>query len=132
MFFVKTRQQSGKVVRTVITDENVFTDCPECGSELPVDLVELFADCECDFFSTRVYCASCSKNRRNKRHRFMNGMQITTEALALLADSLCDAGQGEFVKMVFDEFEIEELHELMPHQHEAFAKSLAELVADVL
>jgi hypothetical protein len=58
----------------------------------------------------------------------MDGMQVTTEALALLADSLCEAGYGEFVKMVFDEFEVNELHELTPGQREPFAKALTELV----
>lgn len=60
MFYVK--QDFGYAeVKTEITDENVFTICPECGRELNVDLVELFRDGESDLCSTSVLCSVCSK-----------------------------------------------------------------------
>ena len=31
MFYIKTRKPNGKTIRTEITDENVFTRCPDCG-----------------------------------------------------------------------------------------------------
>ena len=49
MFYIKTKQHSGKMVSTEITDENVFTRCPECGREMPVDLAEIFADAKARF-----------------------------------------------------------------------------------
>ena len=42
MFYIKTKLPDGKTVKTDVTDENVFTRCPECGKEIGVDLAELF------------------------------------------------------------------------------------------
>ena len=44
MFYLKTQMPNGGVAKTEITDENVYTRCPDCGRELPVDLVEVFSD----------------------------------------------------------------------------------------
>jgi hypothetical protein len=41
MFYVKTRINEETDLTTDITEENVFTRCPDCGAELRVDLPEL-------------------------------------------------------------------------------------------
>lgn len=63
MFFVKTRIDDNTVLTTKITDENVFTHCPDCGAEVQVDLAELAEDGELDLFGTSVCCPECSKRR---------------------------------------------------------------------
>jgi hypothetical protein len=60
MFYVKQNFGYAEVT-TEITDENVFTRCPECDKEIAVDLVELFSDGEGDLFSTTCLCRECSK-----------------------------------------------------------------------
>ena len=63
MFFVKTRIDDSTVLTTEITDENVFTHCPDCGAEVQIDLAELAEDGELDLFGTSVCCPECSKRR---------------------------------------------------------------------
>lgn len=63
MFFVKTRIDNNTVLTTEITDENVFTHCPDCGAEVQIDLAELAEDGELDLFGTSVCCPECSKRR---------------------------------------------------------------------
>jgi hypothetical protein len=67
MFYVKTQLSDGMTVKTEITDENVFTNCPACGVEVPIDIAELFSDGEGDLFGTSVYCVDCSKRRAEKK-----------------------------------------------------------------
>lgn len=122
MFYIKTNLASGKTIRTDITDENVFTRCPECGRELSVDLEELFSDSECDLFSTAVVCCACTKKRRK--------IEITADGLALLSDVLCNAGYGEQIFGLFERFDIEAVHELVPEQYEPFADALYELATE--
>ena len=63
MLFVKTRIDDSTVRTTEITDENVFTHCPDCGAEVQIDLAELAEDGELDLFGTSVCCPECSKRR---------------------------------------------------------------------
>ena len=58
----------------------------------------------------------------------MDGMKISIDGLALLADALCKAGNGELVEYLFNEYEIKELHELSPAQYEPFADAISGLV----
>ena len=44
MFYVKTQLTEETTLTTEITDENVFTRCPRCGSEISVDLADILAD----------------------------------------------------------------------------------------
>ncbi len=60
MFYVKTEIAEGVTIRAGITDENVFTTCPECGREHQVDLATIE---ELDLCGTVVYCGECSKRR---------------------------------------------------------------------
>lgn len=62
MFYVK--YQNGECsVKAEITDENVFTTCPQCGREIQVDLQEMFASGDFDLCGTAVFCAECSEGR---------------------------------------------------------------------
>lgn len=127
MFYIKTKLPSGKVVRTDITDENVFTSCPGCGRELPVDLAELFSDGEGDLFSTNIFCAACTTKKRNEKSRHIDGLTITADGLALLSDVLCQSGYVEQVYDLFDRFEIEAVQKLTPEQYRPFANALSDL-----
>lgn len=61
MFYVKSQINEDAHIKIDITDENVFCTCPKCGTEVLVDLVEVFQDGESDLFGTDVYCTECSK-----------------------------------------------------------------------
>ncbi len=61
MFYVKEQLNGAMEVSIGINDENVFCRCPHCGSEVQVDLVDVFADGEIDLFGTAVLCDSCSR-----------------------------------------------------------------------
>ena len=129
MFYIKTREPGARVVRTEITDENVYTRCPDCGRELPIDLAEVFSDGEGDLFSTSIICSACTQ-KRGKRRTHLAGLKISIDGLALLSDTLCHAGYGEEVRGVFDDFEIESISDLDPEQYEAFANTLKSLAAE--
>ena len=129
MFYLKTKLANGKVVKTDITDENVFTCCLECGRELPIDLVEVFSDGEGDLFSTSIVCSTCAKKRAEKR-RHNDGIKITVDGIALLSDMLCQAGYSAQVRDLLDEYEIEAVQELAPEQYELFADALKALLAE--
>ena len=129
MFYLKTKLANGKVIKTDITDENVFTCCLECGRELPIDLVEVFSDGEGDLFSTSIVCSTCAKKRAEKR-RHNDGIKITVDGIALLSDMLCQAGYSAQVRDLLDEYEIEAVQELAPEQYELFADALKALLAE--
>ena len=129
MFYLKTKLANGKVVKTDITDENVFTCCLECGRELSIDLVEVFSDGEGDLFSTSIICSACTKKRSEKR-RHNSDIKITVDGLTLLSDTLSRAGYGEQVHALFDEYEIEAVQELVPDQYEPFAAALKALATE--
>ena len=129
MFYLKTKLANGKVVKTDITDENVFTCCLECGRELPIDLVEVFSDGEGDLFSTSIICSTCAKKRAEKR-RHNDGIKITVDGIALLSDMLCQAGYSAQVRDLLDEYEIEAVQELAPEQYDPFADALKALPAE--
>lgn len=129
MFYLKTKMPNGEVVKTDITDENVYTRCPDCGRELPVDLVEIFSDGKGDLYSTSIVCSACTKQRGAKRTH-LDGIKITVDGLALLSDTLCRAGYCKEVRDLFDEFEIDSVSNLAPGQYEPFAEALKNLAAD--
>ena len=64
MFYTKTTIND-TTIKTEITDENVFTICPECGREHAVDLQAILCGGDADLLSTSVYCAECTEKRRN-------------------------------------------------------------------
>lgn len=61
MFYINGNCPNGKGFSIEITDENVFTCCPNCGRELSVDLAKLFSEGEGDLFSTHVVCCECEQ-----------------------------------------------------------------------
>ena len=63
MFYVKAQIGEGTQVTAEITAENVFTHCPDCGTELQVDLSELAANENFDLYGTGIYCSRCSTKR---------------------------------------------------------------------
>ena len=63
MFYVKAR---GRKIN--LSEDNIFTRCPECGREHAVDLVSIFEGGKSDFYSTYVHCQDCSEKRlKNER-----------------------------------------------------------------
>ena len=50
MFYVKEQLGDTVEVSIEINDENVFCRCPSCGSEVQVDLAEVFSDGDGDLF----------------------------------------------------------------------------------
>ncbi|MCM1062822.1 MAG: hypothetical protein NC452_21485 [Eubacterium sp.] len=67
MFYVKTKNNEETAITTELTDENVFTHCPECGKEIAIDLYEIFSDGG-DLFGTAVYCSEeCHQKTINKK-----------------------------------------------------------------
>ncbi|AWW25968.1 hypothetical protein DOZ58_04490 [Acetobacterium sp. KB-1] len=67
MFYVKEQLNDAIEVSIEINDENVFCRCPHCGSEVQVDLANVFADGEIDLFGTSVLCDNCSKEWKRGR-----------------------------------------------------------------
>lgn len=68
MFYVKEKLNDTVGISIEINDENVFCRCPHCGSEVQVDLAEVFADGKVDLFGTSVLCDSCSKKLAGGKH----------------------------------------------------------------
>lgn len=62
MFYVKTKINEETTITTELTDENVFTICPECGKEFEIDLYDVFSN-DGDLYSTAIYCTECSAKR---------------------------------------------------------------------
>lgn len=66
MFYVKSQLDESTTLLTEITDENVFTRCPDCGQEVSVGLNDVIDDeGQLDLFGTGVCCAECSRKRWN-------------------------------------------------------------------
>lgn len=49
-----------------IEDDNVFTQCPRCGKEMPVDLDDAVIDGTLDLYGTSWYCERCTKKVRKE------------------------------------------------------------------
>lgn len=67
MFYVKQSISEDAEIRIDITDENVFTVCPECGKETSVDLTTTFSGIDWDLLGTSVYCEKCTNKRLAER-----------------------------------------------------------------
>lgn len=66
MFYVKTKLANGVILRSEITNENVYTTCPLCGREHSIDLEDVLTDG--GLYGTQVYCTKCS-HKRKTAHR---------------------------------------------------------------
>ena len=69
MFYVKTPLSEDSVITTNITDDNVFTRCPDCGKELHIDLNDMIEDGEINLEYTTVCCEDCYDKRFKKVFR---------------------------------------------------------------
>lgn len=65
MFYIKKEVGNDIEVKIDLYDDEIFTQCPECGKEILVDtemLIDVLSDG--DFLGTSVYCEKCSEKRR--------------------------------------------------------------------
>lgn len=70
MFYVKTPLSASTAIVTEITDENVFTRCPDCGAELCIDLNDVIdGNGQLDLYGMGVCCPECSRARWKAAHR---------------------------------------------------------------
>ena len=65
MLYVKAKTDEAEI-KVVITDENVYTVCPDCGKEHMVDIIDLCENGDFDLYGTSVYCPECGKKRRKE------------------------------------------------------------------
>ncbi|WP_298030053.1 hypothetical protein [uncultured Dysosmobacter sp.] len=61
MFYVKGRGE-----KINLDYENVFTRCPICGKEFPVDIAELLSGGDVDLYGTSIYCPECAERDGNR------------------------------------------------------------------
>ena len=130
MFYIKSQQPNGKTFKTEITDENVFTRCPECGCELPVDLAELLSSGEVDLFSSTVVCARCTDKKMSRSAGIK--VPLTLMDMIRLENTLMKAGHCVDVQGLYDYYAIEDLEELSPYYLAEFGNALAKLVLDLV
>lgn len=69
MFYVKTQLSAETTLTTEITKKNVFTRCPRCGSEIAVDIIEIFSNCGGDLVDMPLLCVDCSRKLRSDLRR---------------------------------------------------------------
>ncbi|PKR86126.1 hypothetical protein [Heyndrickxia camelliae] len=63
MFYVKTKINDHVEIKIDLYEDEIFTQCPDCGVEQEVDnqtLISVLED-DGDFASTSIYCADCSQ-----------------------------------------------------------------------
>ena len=65
MFYTKTTI-GNTTIKTEINDETVFTRCPHCGVEIPVDLQAHFAAGDFDLCGTSIFCGNCAEFARRE------------------------------------------------------------------
>ena len=88
MFYLKTELAEGVALETEITDENVFTRCPECGAKVPVDLAAFVGDEDFDLYGMGVYCDDCAKAMAGDSDPFAF---VPEEARGCMSDEELDA-----------------------------------------
>lgn len=63
MFYIKTQINDSIELKVDLYDDQIFTQCPNCGKEMQVEsekIPEIFKDGG-DFASTSFFCSECSK-----------------------------------------------------------------------
>lgn len=74
MFYVKTLLGANTAIVTEITDENVFTRCPDCGAEICIDLNDVIdEDGQLNLYGLGVCCPECSRARWKAAHTKCEG-----------------------------------------------------------
>lgn len=62
MFYVKTNISDDVEIKVDLYDDEIFTQCPKCGKEIPVETEDLkLVLKDGDFASSSLYCEECSK-----------------------------------------------------------------------
>lgn len=61
VFYVKQKISDECSITIDITDENIYTKCPGCGTEIQVDISEVFEDGG-DLYGTHIFCKKCSED----------------------------------------------------------------------
>jgi len=69
MFYVKAKLSPDVILIAKVRNDNIYTRCPDCGEELPVDLDELIHNDQIDLDNTKVYCLHCFYRRCKETHR---------------------------------------------------------------
>lgn len=123
MFYTKSKLPGGRTVKTEITDESVFTKCPECGREIPVDLAEILFDGEGDLFSTHIICSRCTAKRSDAVTA-----PLTYDGLVWLEHVLSHSGYEDEIPALLDAFSADALEDLNPDEYSDFGNALAKMV----
>lgn len=66
MFYVKAKLNEDCEINIDLTDENIYTRCPDCGCEFAVDIV---GDPDVDLYGTQICCSECSRKRQETKHK---------------------------------------------------------------
>ncbi|MEA4824089.1 MAG: hypothetical protein VB111_08265 [Clostridiaceae bacterium] len=124
MIYTKTKLKDGAVVCGPVTAKTTYTRCAVCGKEIQMDLRELILAGAQDPYDTEVNCADCTD-------RMMHTSNINFDAVALLVEAFSDMGYGAALRELFDSFDIEDVHELIPEECELFVDDLLDKVMEV-
>ena len=128
MFYIKTRKPNGHVVRTGITDENVFTLCPECGRETSVSLPEILSDGVDALFPADIICAGCALAKTKGHLEARIKVPLTHDGIAWLVDVMESSGFSQGLVRLYDRFGIGAPADLDPCDYAEFGKALAQMV----
>jgi hypothetical protein len=63
MLYVKTKLNDQFEIKVELYEDEIITNCGNCGKELPVEpeeIAEIISN-GCDFVGTTFYCEDCSK-----------------------------------------------------------------------
>ena len=114
MIYTKSRLPGGRTVKIELTDKNVFTNCSECGCEMPLILS--------DEFMTDVLCSRCEEKKMMP--------SPTYDGIAWLASILARSGFARDVLDLFSQFEIDDLADLEPFEYAEFGDALERIFMD--
>ena len=128
MFDIKTRKPNGHVVRTEITDGNVFTLCPECGRETPVTLPEVPSDGVDALSPADISCAGCALAKTKGHLEARIKVPLTHDGIAWLVDVMESSGFSQDLVRLYDMFGIGAPADLDPCDYAEFGKALAKMV----
>jgi hypothetical protein len=114
MIYTKSMLPGGRTVKIELTEKNVFTNCSECGCEMPLVLS--------DEFMTDVLCSRCEEKKMMPRP--------TYDGIAWLASILARSGFAVEVIGLYDQFDIDDLTDLAPWEYAEFGDALARIFMD--
>ena len=129
MFYTKTKLPGGGTAKTEITDESVFTECPDCECEFPVDIAEILSDGEGDLFSTHIFCSRCSVKRLESRGKALDSAKVplTYDSIVWLTRILDCSGYSEEIQNLYRSFSIDSAKELHPNEYVKFGNALVQM-----